>query len=72
MYNESTSNYRKSNLKLFFHNWKLGLNPCTKLAILFSLNVRERNIKEEISNTEILYQHKVIYAFFQIYVLSIL
>lgn len=54
------------------HNWKLGLNPCTKPAILFSLNVRGRKIKEEISNSKRLYQHKSIHAFFHMYVLSML
>lgn len=33
-------------LKTFFHNWKLDLNPCPKLGILFSLNIGERNIKD--------------------------
>ena len=36
----------------FSHNWKLGLNPCTKPETLFSLNIRGRKI---ISNSKRLY-----------------
>lgn len=53
----------------FSHNWKLGLNPCTKPETLSSLNIRGRKI---ISNSKRLYQHKSIYAFFCMYVLSML
>lgn len=56
----------------FSHNWKLGLNPCTKPETLFSLNIRGRKIKEEISSSKRLYQHKSIYAFFCMHVLSML
>lgn len=37
------------------NNWKLSLDACTKPAIVFTLNIRGRKIKEEISNSKGLY-----------------